>query len=121
MISEQPPYEFFDMDEGRMQTIRDFVTWSRQNNITVIGAFPPMIDFEEYRNNENKIFFDKVGEFWESISVTTLAAPTDCLYPRSLMYNTGYHLNDVGATLHTKKLIKLLSESDEIVRLLEVK
>jgi len=121
MISEQPPYEFFDTDDDRLQIIRDFVSWSRQNNITVIGAYPPMIDFEEYQNSEYRSFFNDVSAFWESIGVATMAAPLDFLYPPSLMYNSGYHLNDVGTTLHTQKLIELLRESDEMVKLLEVK
>ena len=112
---------FHDTDKGRLSIIRDFVTWSRRNNVTVVGAYPPMIDFEGYQNNENRIFFGKIGEFWESVGVATLAAPLDFLYPRSMMYNTGYHLNDVGATLHTQKLIEMLRESDEILQLLEVK
>jgi len=80
-----------------------------------------MIDFEEYRNSENQSFFNDVSEFWESAGVATLAKPLDFLYSPSLMYNTGYHLNDVGTTLHTQKLIELLRESDEIAQLLEVK
>ena len=101
-VSTIQPARFHDTDKGRLSIIRDFVTWSRRNNVTVVGAYPPMIDFEGYQNNENRIFFGKIGEFWESVGVTTLAAPLDFLYPRSLMYNTGYHLNDVGATLHTQ-------------------
>ena len=87
----------------------------------MIGAYPPMIDFEEYHNNDNRSFFDDVAAFWESTGVATLAKPLDFLYPKPLMYNSGYHLNDGGTTLHTQKLIELLRELDELGQIQKAK
>lgn len=113
-VAAMSAFRFDDPDEDRLQVIREFIVWAQQNNVNVIATYPPLFNLDEYRSSANSMFFDKIADFWESNGVTTLGTPFDFMYPKALMYNSQYHLNTEGTTLHTNKLIGFLRESEAL-------
>jgi len=79
------------------------------HDILLLVAFPSYVYFPEYRVGEYEVFFENIVRFWRDIGVIYLGNPYEFMYDdRSLFYDTAYHMNDLGMTINTQKLIDLI-------------
>ena len=103
----QPIPITFDPSGVGAASIRDFVAWSRDQDVGVIATWANTMYFPEYERNQG---LAEIRKFYESLGVPVVGQPTDAMVPISLIYNTNYHLNIEGIAQRTDLLIEKLSE-----------
>jgi hypothetical protein len=85
--------------------ILDFLDWAKASGISVFAAFPPYPNLSAQSELEVIAQGEKVMAFWEQHGVAMLGEPAEYFYPSSLFFDTSYHLNVQGRTVHTRRLI----------------
>ena len=81
--------------------ITDFIRWCQHNQITVIAGYPAFLDFPEYHSGTAQEFFHALEKYYHSLGVPTLGEPSDFMFPKSMFFDTEYHLHDGGAAVMT--------------------
>ena len=81
--------------------IADFIRWCQKNGITVIAGYPAFLDFPEYHSGTGQAFFQSLGKYYHELGVPTLGEPSDFMFPKSMFFDTEYHLHDGGAAVMT--------------------
>jgi hypothetical protein len=87
------------------KSLRDFIAWSRSENVTVIMTWPNTIYFDEYTKSAS--LHDLEG-YYRSLGVPVAGKPTDSMLPLPLFYDTQYHLGAAGVHQRTEKLVSEL-------------
>ena len=93
---------------GRAVIIR-FKDWCDAHRVIILATFPPTQDFPAYHLPGAKAEQDRCVALYKDIGIPTLGTPQDFFYPRTLLYDTPFHLNETGMTQHTKTLAGLLA------------
>jgi hypothetical protein len=81
--------------------IADFIRWCQKTGITVIAGYPAFLDFPEYHSGTEQAFFQSLGKYYHELGVPTLGEPSDFMFPKSMFFDTEYHLHDQGAVMMT--------------------
>ncbi len=91
-----------------MKIIREFTLWCQQNNITILATWPNTIRFNAYSGQSQQLFFQSIEQFYNRLGVPLLGKPQDFMYEKSMIYDTSYHLNNIGVSQRTQQIIELL-------------
>ena len=89
------------LKQDNADLIAEFIRWCRRNGINVIAGYPAFLDFPEYHTGAEKAFFESLGDYYHSLGVPTLGEPSDFMFPKSMFFDTHYHLHDLGAAVMT--------------------
>lgn len=81
-----------------------FVAAARRRGVTVLAAWSPMLDRPAYHDRSDPGRLRAISSTYEALGVPVLGAPQDFLFPLADMYNSGFHLNDVGRAKATGRL-----------------
>jgi hypothetical protein len=91
--------------------IKHFVEWCRNNNVTVVFAWPSLCNRSAYTSYESFAKLPKlIEQFMDKSKITLLGNHTDNLYPEHMFFDTMYHMNSDGAKIRTKYIIKELKK-----------
>ncbi|MBR2848647.1 MAG: hypothetical protein IKB87_04240 [Clostridia bacterium] len=88
--------------------VNEYTAWCKKKGATVYFSFCPMNRdaLSQTTDAETMIaFFDYLSA---SLECTVIGSPEDTAYDAEYFYDTNYHLNDAGAILHTKEILKAL-------------
>jgi hypothetical protein len=91
------------------RSIRRFIRWCRDHDVTLIATWPNALWFEDYRDDKPQEFFAAIAQFYDRLDVPLLGTP-EALMPadRDLFFDSDYHLNRIGVDQHTDLTIDLL-------------
>lgn len=85
-----------------MDVIADFIHWCQRNRISVIVGYPAFMDFPAYHSGiKEPAFFQSLESYYHSLGIPTLGKPSDFMFPKSMFFDTNYHLHDEGAAVMT--------------------
>ncbi len=79
-----------------------------------IVMLPPVLAATEYINREDEI--NSIDSALRQECIPFICAPKEMVYPDSLFYDTFYHLDSLGAAIHSADLVRLLKEHNIIPR-----
>ncbi len=85
--------------------LREFVGWCDAAGVDLLVTYPSYAAFPEYTTAPQRGYYESVHRFWGSTGVITLGEPWDWMYPKEQLYDTRYHLNDLGMSKRTNQLI----------------
>jgi hypothetical protein len=85
--------------------LSDFVLWCRENNISLVAAYPSILYNDVYFLPKAAETAMQIHEFWTLNNIPVLGRYDEFVYERKFFYDTFYHLNDVGREQHTRRLI----------------
>jgi hypothetical protein len=88
--------------------LRRFLTTARQRGVTVFGGWSPMLDSPLYHDPTDPQRLRATSAAYKVLGVPALGAPQDFLFPLSDMFDTNFHLNDVGRVKATDRLGNLI-------------
>jgi hypothetical protein len=88
--------------------LRRFLTTARQRGVTVFGAWSPMLDSPLYHDPADPQRLGATSATYKVLGVPELGAPQDFLFPLNDMFDTTYHLNDIGRAKATARLGDLI-------------
>jgi hypothetical protein len=91
-----------------LETIRQFITWCKDNNIKVVATWPSTIWFDFYQGKRQQELFSSLEQFYRNMNVIVLGKPREFMYSMSMFSNSSYHLHDRAARQRTKQLLDLL-------------
>ena len=92
------------------RTIKELIFWAKQNNIAVIAAYPPLAYKDKFEEERYTSYFKNIEDFYVKNEVETVGHPQDYFYAPEMFVDSIYHLNEVGANIHTDKIIKGLKQ-----------
>jgi hypothetical protein len=84
------------------------VATARARGVTVFAAWSPMLDRPDYHDRADPRRLGAISSTYGVLGVPVLGAPQDVLFPLADMYNSGFHLNDVGRAHATATLGELI-------------
>jgi hypothetical protein len=90
------------------QYLMRFVASARQRGVTVLAAWSPMLDRPPYHDRSDPQRFTAISSTYDVLKVPVLGKAQDFLFPLADMYNSGFHLNDVGRVQATARLGDLI-------------
>ena len=88
--------------------LRRFVATAREQGVTVFAAWSPMLDRPAYHDQSDPRRLKAISSTYGVLGVPVLGAPQDFLFPLADMYNSGFHLNDIGRVKATARLGDLI-------------
>lgn len=89
-----------------------FIKWCKENNIRVIGMFPPAFHGENSMSKKELEASNLIKKFYKDAGAEFIGELQDTFYSEEYMYDTNYHLNYKGRDKHTRYLINLLRENN---------
>jgi len=88
--------------------LKRFVATAREQGVTVFATWSPMLDRPIYHIQSDPRRFKAISSTYEALGVPVMGTPQDFLFPLTDMYNSGFHLNDIGRAKATAKLGNLI-------------
>lgn len=79
----------------------------RKRGVYIIMCPPVVASTYSYNNRRNIAYADSV---LPSDGLPFAVPPSECVYPDTFFYDTGYHLRRMGAVRHTKAMIRLIGD-----------
>lgn len=101
----------FVPDKYVLVKMLNFISWCRNQNITVLVTWPGTIQFKERAKSDPYRFFNPLIAYLKQLGIEVLGRPDDFIVPRSYLYDTVYHLNSEGVAFRTFKTIEFLEKS----------
>lgn len=98
-----------DTRDAEIKVLNDFYDFARSKEITVLFSYGAY-EISEYK--KNKAALKKVHQkMKQSLKIEMITDLQDFVYPTSYFYDSVYHLNKKGRTIHTQNLIKKIHSS----------
>lgn len=106
--SEEWGFDFRLLTDENIANLAAVYQQLQQHGTRVFFSWAPMN--ESAPNNEDvrmagKRFQEKLGELLAPYGIPIISEVTDYIYPGRNFYDTDYHLNDLGVTFRTERLI----------------
>ncbi|MGD1903942.1 MAG: hypothetical protein ACFB9N_17070 [Geitlerinemataceae cyanobacterium] len=100
----------FTGDSPGARSIRRFVRWCRDRDITPIATWPNALWFDDYADEHPQAFFAAIEQFYAELDVPLIGEPRQMMpADRDLFFDSDYHLNREGVDRHTDLILKLLA------------
>lgn len=95
-----------------IKTLTRFASHCHDHGVQVAFSFPPQ---QLARLNNDRRAVDQIASALQSIPhLIVLDSPDEQSYLAELFYDTGYHLNEQGAALRTRRLIEDLVQTPKV-------
>ena len=99
----------FSPDHKSWKLLEDYLTWAHENNIKVLVAPVPYMEFGEYHLGKEKEFFNHIYSFFnENPFCEVLYHPFDSMYSSTHYYDGRLHLHNEGRIMHSKRIAEVL-------------
>jgi len=100
----------FTGDSSGARSIRRFVRWCRDRDITPIATWPNALWFDDYAGDNPQAFFAAIEQFYADLDVPIVGEPRQMMpADRGLFFDSDYHLNRTGVDRHTDRVLDLLA------------
>ncbi len=113
-------YSGLDQEDRRIteyaeKRITAFVRHCRERNARVFFTWPCTMRWEQfhYQNPVIRANTEKLDAFITGLGVPMLGKPDDFLFGERYFYDTGYHLNEKGREIRTRRLMEFFLEAIE--------
>ncbi len=93
-----------------LKVLNNFNKWCLDHDIKFYVTYAPTIAFKTYKDSSYQEFFKNVKNYFTEHNIKTIGSPNDFFYNEDLFYDTQYHLNSLGMTYHTKKLLSKIKD-----------
>jgi hypothetical protein len=94
------------------EDLQEFVQWAKDRDVRVVFVPSTLMDNQYYHNSKKESwFYRNISKIVEDKGFNYVGEPYDYMYPKSLYFNTNFHLINQGREIRTKKLIEDLRES----------
>jgi hypothetical protein len=98
--------------ESKAWSILDsFVYWCRQHNIAILVTYPPILYNNAYFSSTTLKTITQIDQFWQKRGIKVLGKFDEVAYGPEYIYDTAYHLNDLGTKKRTKLLVDYLKDN----------
>lgn len=98
-------FDDMELDSYNMSKLKELIDYCHQNNITVYAAWPSYLYSMDHFIGNDKVQIDKLLEFYSDNGVEVIGTYSDYLYNQEDMYDTKYHLNDMGRAKNTRRIL----------------
>ncbi len=88
-----------------------FVVWCSHRNITILVTYPPILYNKAYFSSTTSKTIAQIDRFWQTRGIKVLGKFDEVAYGPEYIYDTAYHLNDLGAKRRTRLLIDYLKDT----------
>ncbi|PEX06319.1 hypothetical protein COD78_28340 [Bacillus cereus] len=102
--------EYFEETES-LKKLKEFKNYCKEKKIDIKLTFPSTLYFAEYKNST---YLQELFKFI-STEFYCIDSPDSYFVPKIHIYNSVYHVNELGQSLRTKNLIQYLKCSEEKV------
>ncbi len=101
----------FDLlkDIPASESIREFVSWARANNVRVLATYPNIMDNSIYKTPRARGALQRIQQLYAELDISMIGSFEESLLPPSAFLDTFYHLTREAARLRTERLIPHLS------------
>jgi hypothetical protein len=89
-------------------SIKDFLRFTKKNQIKVIPLYPALLQASEYRSNDYKKYFSRIKLFWIEQGIHFEDSIDTMTLEREMMFDTHYHPNDKGRKIRTQKVVDII-------------
>lgn len=109
-----PPVHIENKTESPKVPDKAFLSWLSNELLQIsergvhIVMLPPVLAQSAYKNKKD--YIHTIDSLLRTMGFPFICPPSAMSYPDSLYYDTEYHLDSLGATLHSKDLVFLLRE-----------
>ena len=98
-----------DFNPPKLATsLKDFVIWAKQNEVTIVVGFPPLLRQSIYATTPYYKAFERLLARLKNLGVKTVGQPQDFLYSTKYMYDHRYHLHSLGRAIHSNRMADLI-------------
>ena len=95
-------------DTTSWEQLDNFTTWCNQNKIAILVTYPSVLYNNAYFSDTAQKTINQINEFWKTRGIMILGTYDESVYAPEYIYDTAYHLNDLGTEKRTRQLIKYL-------------
>lgn len=89
--------------------LAEFKRWCDAQGVRLLASYPATLEFPAYHTPKSQTVLSEITQHYRRLNVPVLGQPETFMYPAPLMYDTQYHLTDVGMKQNTQTLLNLLS------------
>lgn len=89
--------------------LEEFKAYCLKSKIDLFITYPSTLEFADYQNST---YLQQLSEYLTK-NYQVIGTPKDYFVPHNQIFNSVYHINEVGQLHRTKKLMKLLREREE--------
>ena len=86
--------------------IGTFLARQRAKGVNVLAGWPPSLNRPEYDEPAAAKFFDEERAFWRRHGVAIVGEPRQFMVGKQEVYDTSFHMNQVGQAVVTDRLIE---------------
>ena len=94
-----------------LETITEFVSWARANQVRVFATYPNIMENPAYRTGRAKRALRRIQDAYAELQVPIIGSFEESLRPPSAFLDTYYHLTREGARERTERLIPHLRQA----------
>ncbi|MDR3442124.1 MAG: hypothetical protein P4L65_03815 [Legionella sp.] len=85
-------------DYASLKIVSNFLSWAKDNGVTVVGTYPNSVDFLI----KDKALVKKIKSWYLNHGQIFIGESSESFFQENMMYDTIYHLNAEGAELRTR-------------------
>lgn len=97
-------YDSSNLSEHFKKEMENYLQWAKSQNICLIAIPPSYLYFKQYENAIFKELLTNIELYYQQRGIPYIGNPADYMYPLDNIYNTKYHLNNLGVQKHMNTL-----------------
>lgn len=101
-------FDNMEIEPYNIHKLEELISYCSQNNIKVYATWPPFLCPNGEFDGNDRVQIESLKRFYSDHNVEIIGNYTDFLYKQEDMFDTKYHLNDIGRDKYTTKLIEYL-------------
>jgi hypothetical protein len=105
LVAENLIHGIPSTDRPGFNAVRDFVTWARGHQVTVLATFPNIIYHPEYDEPNAREAIKTIADFYASQGVPVIGTAREAMLPEDDFFDTLYHLTHEAALNRTDRLV----------------
>ena len=94
------------VSEEFIEYVNEYTKWCNKKGATVYFSFCPMNKAALSDTTSHESMIEMFEFMADNLDCNVINSPTDTVYEPNYFYDTNFHLNDAGVTLHTRVLLE---------------
>jgi len=98
-----------------LMAIKEFSSYCKENGIHLFVTFPNLIKEKAYSTEKYQSYFNFLSSYFKKNKIAVIGTPEGAMYPKSLFFDSEYHLISKGSDIRTADFIKTMRQNKAVI------